>query len=146
MDISNNIEISNFTDNTNVNGKTRLVHKHMYINNGNMYISHSFALELLKDCNLKYTWQTTPYTVSFNYGINSCKIQLNKVSEREINNFKYHWYVTGSSGSKGFDDYFYPKKQRLDKRILYKIHKKIISLYFESKVSRYDKIKKLLNV
>lgn len=129
-----------------VNKNTVLNHQHMYINGDTMYISDVFAKMLLSNYDiLEQKSYTTGYGVSYNYDINFCSIQFQKITERNIKGHRYSWYVTGVSGSKGFDEYYYSKKERLDLRIKYKIHKEIIKHFYKSKLSRLDKIKSIMN-
>lgn len=143
--MTNTLNISEFTHKTKINKNTILKHKHMCIINGNMYISDAFARDILSNYDLNNKWINTLYGVTFNYGFNFCHMCFTHIPEREIGKYKYSWRVTGKSGDFGFDDFYYNKKLRIDIRILYKLHKKLINIYLESKTARYDKIKKLLN-
>lgn len=134
--------IFDFDNKTRINKDTYLCDTDIYINNDTMYISNRFAEEIaingLKD---NYIW--IDHLVRYNYDMCSCRVILKK-SDRDIKGNHYRWYVSGRSGDFDLDEE--RKSHRIDKRVRYKIHKKMLSLYTETKIGgRRFKIKHLMN-
>lgn len=132
-----------FNSKTKVNKDTYLCDVDIYINGDTMYISNRFA-DFLTEGELNNTYAWSKHGVDFNYGMGYCKLTLRKTN-RNIKGNHYSWYISGRSGDYDLDEE--RRSFRIDKRVRYKLHKKVLSLYSKSPIgSRRLKLKNIIKI